>query len=102
MNATSTGNITVTVSKTGYNTWTKEDGIVVLRPFLDCTNPLTDPDDDGLYEDINGNDRKDFNDVVVFFKNLEWVPDNEPVECFDFNGNGRIDFDDIVKLFEEL
>ncbi|RLF35124.1 MAG: hypothetical protein DRN03_05715, partial [Thermoplasmata archaeon] len=104
VNATSTGNITVTVSKTGYNTWTKEDGIVVIRvvPFPGCTNPPTDPDDDGLYEDINGNGRKDFNDVVVFFKNLEWVPDNEPVECFDFNGNGWIDFDDIVKLFEEL
>ncbi|RLF47385.1 MAG: hypothetical protein DRN20_06015, partial [Thermoplasmata archaeon] len=82
---------------------TKEDGIVVIRvvPFPGCTNPPTDPDDDGLYEDINGNGRKDFNDVVVFFKNLEWVPDNEPVECFDFNGNGRIDFDDIV-LYEEL
>jgi len=33
VNATSTGNITVTVSKKGYNTWTKEDGIVV-RPAL--------------------------------------------------------------------
>ncbi|RLJ00995.1 MAG: hypothetical protein DRP08_06080 [Candidatus Aenigmatarchaeota archaeon] len=70
VNATSTGNITVTVSKTGYNTWTKEDGIVVkLRvvQFPGCTNPPTDPDDDGLYEDINGNGRKDFNDVVKFF-----------------------------------
>ena len=105
VNATSTGNITVTVSKTGYNTWTKEDGIVVkLRvvQFPGCTNPPTDPDDDGLYEDINGNGRKDFDDVVVFYENLEWVPDNEPVECFDFNGNGRIDFDDIVELYEEL
>ena len=53
--ATSTGNITVTVSKAGYNTWrTKEKGIVMLRPFSGCTYPPTDPDDDGLYEDING------------------------------------------------
>jgi len=102
VNATSAGYITVTVSKTGYNTWTKEKGIVVLRPFPGCTNPPTDPDDDGLYEDINGNGRKDFKDVEVFFKNLEWVPDNEPVECFDFNGNGGIDFADITELFKEL
>ena len=100
--ATSTGYITVAVSKTGYNTWTKEDGIVVLKPFPGCTNLPTDPDNDGLYEDINGNGRQDFHDVVVFYENLEWVPDNEPVECFDFNGNKRIDFDDIVKLYEEL
>ena len=95
----------MTVSKTGYKTWTKEDGIVVkpgVVPFPDQENPPTDPDDDGLYEDINGNGRKDFDDVVTFYDYLEWVPDNEPVECFDFNGNGRIDFDDIVELFGEL
>jgi len=102
VNATSTGYITVTVSKTGYNIWTKEKGIVVLRPFPGCANPPTDPDDDGLYEDINGNGGIDFNDVVVFYENLEWVPNNEPVECFDFNGNSRIDFNDIVELYEEL
>jgi len=35
VNATSTGNITVTVSKTGYITWTKEDGIVVIQPLME-------------------------------------------------------------------
>jgi PKD repeat protein len=66
-----------------------------------CKVP-TDPDGDGLYEDINGNGRKDFNDVVVFFNYLEWVVSNEPISNFDLNGNGRIDFNDIVKLFEKL
>ena len=33
VNATETGNITVTVSKEGYNTWTKEDGIVVKEVY---------------------------------------------------------------------
>ena len=66
------------------------------------SNPPTDPDGDGLYEDMNGNGRKDFNDVVVFFNNMEWIGANEPVQCFDFNGNGRIDFDDIVILFGEI
>ena len=35
VNATSTGNITVTVSKTGYNTWTIEDGIVVRSALME-------------------------------------------------------------------
>ena len=61
-----------------------------------------DPDGDGKYEDINGNGRKDFNDVVVFFNNIEWVSDNQSIHNFDLNGNGRIDFNDIIKLFEEL
>jgi len=62
----------------------------------------TDPDNDQLFEDLNGNGKKDFNDVVVFFNYLEWIPFNEPVNIFDFNGNGRIDFNDIVKLFEKI
>jgi len=72
-------------------------------PFPSCTNPPTDPDGDGLCEDINGNGRLDFNDVVVFFNNLEWA-ERQPIECwcYDFNGNGRIDFDDVKKLFDKI
>lgn len=66
-----------------------------------CKTP-TDSGGDGLYEDINGNGRKDFSDVVLFFSYLEWVPIYEPIPSFDFNGNGRIDFNDIIRLFEEL
>ncbi len=78
---------------------TTQDNII---PFPGFTTFPTDPDSDGLYEDINGNGRKDFSDVVLFFDDLEWVAANEPVASFDFNGNGRIDFDAVVRLFEEL
>jgi len=74
----------------------------IVGPFPDIDKTPTDPDGDGLYEDINGNGRKDFNDVVLFFNYLEWIPVNQPISSFDFNGNGRIDFNDIIKLFEEL
>jgi len=85
------------------NTVSGKIEVVGVIPFPGCENPPTDPDRDGLYEDINGNGRKDFNDVVVFFNYLEWVERNQPcIECFDFNKNGRIDFDDVVKLFEEI
>jgi PKD repeat protein len=71
-------------------------------PLPGFTNPPTDPDGDGFYEDLNANARKDFNDVVLMFNQMQWIAANEPVSAFDFNGNGRIDFNDIVKLFGEI
>jgi PKD repeat protein len=65
-------------------------------------NPPTDPDYDCIYEDLNGNGRLDFADVVLYFNQMEWIAANEPVSAFDLNGNGRIDFADIVKLFGEI
>ena len=62
----------------------------------------TDPNQDGLYEDLNGNGALDFNDVVLFFNQMDWIAGNEPVPAFDFNHNGRIDFNDIVMLFNQL
>jgi PKD repeat protein len=74
-------------------------GLISLPGF---SNPPTDPDGDCLYEDLNANARKDFNDVVLMFNQMQWIAANEPVSAFDFNGNIRIDFNDIVKLFGEI
>ena len=41
-----------------------------------------------MYDDVNGNGRKDFADVVLFFNQMTWIAANEPVTAFDFNGNG--------------
>jgi PKD repeat protein len=65
-------------------------------------SPPTDPDHDGIYEDLNSNGRKDFNDVVLFFDHLDWIVAHEPVAAFDYNLNGRADFADIVLLYDEL
>ena len=62
----------------------------------------TDPDADGKYDDVNGNHRKDFADVVLYFNQMTWIAANEPVGLFDFNGNSRIDFADVVWLFNHL
>ncbi|HPX74156.1 MAG TPA: dockerin type I domain-containing protein, partial [Methanoregulaceae archaeon] len=59
----------------------------------------TDPDNDGLYEDLNGNGRCDFADVVLYFNQMNWIAENEPVSAFDYNGNGEIDFSDLILLF---
>jgi PKD repeat protein len=74
----------------------------VLYPLPGQLNAPTDPDGDGIYEDLNGNTRLDFADVVSYFNQMEWIAANEPVTAFDLNGNGRIDFADIVKLFGEI
>ena len=59
-------------------------------------------DADGTYDDVNGNGRKDFADVVLYFNQMSWISTNEPVAAFDYNGNGRIDFADVVRLFNHL
>jgi PKD repeat protein len=61
-----------------------------------------DLNDDGLYDDVNGNGRADFADVVLYFNQMTWITANEPVSAFDYNSNGRIDFADVVWLFNAL
>ncbi len=61
-----------------------------------------DYDGDGRYEDVNGNGRHDFADIVLFFNRMTWIAEHEPVAAFDINGNGRIDFADVVSLFNRL
>jgi PKD repeat protein len=75
-----------------------------LDPFPGYPNLPTDPDGDGLYEDINGNGILDFDDVVAFYQNMTWVAGNTAVgiEPYDFNGNGRIDYDDVVVLYYRI
>ena len=82
--------------------FTDSGSINVLKVFPGYTNPPTDPDKDSLYEDINGNGMLDFDDVVAYYDNMEWIEENVPIESFDYNKNGLIDFDDVVKLYDML
>jgi PKD repeat protein len=75
---------------------------IAVQPLPGQTNPPTDPDLDGLYEDLNGNGRIDFADLQMYFRNMDWIRENEPVALFDYNNNGRIDFADIQLLFIEI
>lgn len=71
----------------------------LIRPLLSSNTPPHDLDHDGLYEDLDGNGVSEFEDVVKFFEQIDWISENEPTVGFDFNRNGRIDFGDVVKLF---
>jgi C1A family cysteine protease len=73
-----------------------------LPVFPGYTNPSTDSDHNDLYEDINGNGELDFDDVVAYYDNMNWIEDNAPVDFFDYNNNDQIDFDDVVKLYDML
>jgi len=105
---TSVGTYTVSLTVAnarGSDTETKTNYINVASNVLALpgqVNAPTDPDDDGLFEDLSGNGAAGFADVVLFFKHIEWIAANEPVVAFDCSGNGGIGFQDIVVLFKEL
>jgi PKD repeat protein len=64
--------------------------------------PPRDLDGDGLYEDINGNGRLDYDDVVKFFRHFDDSVITQYSRYYDFNRNGRLDYDDIVELFKKV
>jgi parallel beta-helix repeat protein len=104
--AAGTYTVNLTVSN-GNGTASKLAKITVLSGqsipvFPGYTNPSTDPNHDGLYEDINGNGILDFDDVVAYNDNMDWIGTNAPVALFDYNKNNLIDFDDVVKLNDML
>ncbi len=65
-------------------------------------SPPGDRDNDGLYEDVNGNGRIDFADVTILFNNLGTIGSTCPATIFDFNANGRIDYSDVTALYGRL
>jgi len=62
--------------------------------------PPTDPDGDGLYEDVDGNGTVGVIDVVVLLARLDRLGDDEPY--FDFDGNGRVNAVDVADLLGRL
>ncbi|MDD3932731.1 MAG: DUF2341 domain-containing protein [Methanoculleus sp.] len=83
-------------TKTSYIT------VAVLRPFPGITALPRDLNGNGLYTDINGNNRLDYNDLTVFFQHLAWAKTAQPIACFDFNGNGWLDYNDVITLFTTI
>jgi len=88
--------ITTTKTETEYITVT---GSVVSFPEL--AHPPLDPDSDGRYEDINGNGRLDFHDVVTFHRNTDWARNNAEIGIspFNFFDDDSIDSNDVIRLY---
>lgn len=85
----------------GLYIWLQDPPLPVV-PFPGYEEMPTDPDGDGMYEDIDGNGVIGFNDVVVYYANLLFIEENEPVEAFDYDGSGRIGFNDVIVLYGEV
>jgi PKD repeat protein len=60
--------------------------------------PPADPDDDGLYEDVNGDGQANFDDAISLAFVQTGSLTQEQVAALDFDGDGDIDFDDAVEL----
>ncbi|MEN6343128.1 MAG: PKD domain-containing protein [Methanospirillum sp.] len=87
-------------TRTGYIAVAAPPPAVV--PIQGTILPPTDTDGDGVYDDLNGNGRLDFADVVLFFSSLDWIAAHEPLPAFDCNDNGRIDFADVSWIFARV
>jgi hypothetical protein len=102
------GNYTVNLRASNENgTASKLATIAILYApsipvFPGYSNSPTDSNHDGCYEDINGNGIQDFDDIVAYYDNMDWIVNNAPVALFDYNKNGLVDFDDVVKLYNIL
>ncbi|WP_338917723.1 malectin domain-containing carbohydrate-binding protein [Salinirubellus litoreus] len=70
-------------------------------PIGDFENAPTDPDGDGVYEDVNGNGEFGLVDVQAFFQNYEDPVVQSNVDAFDFNDNGEVNLVDVQALFQE-
>ena len=68
----------------------------------DMASYSRDIDLDGLCEDLNGNGRLDFADVVALFVNIADPVVKDNAERFDFNANTFADMQDIIELFRLL
>jgi len=80
----------------------REGVLVTGPPTVTGGAAPTDPDGDGLYEDMNGNGRLDYEDIEILFNNFDADSVTMNKSAYDFNENGQLDFDDIVDLYEEV
>lgn len=70
-----------------------------LEPIGDFTNPPSDLDGDGLYEDITGDVTFGEEDAQALYDNLNDSVNQDNASAFDFNGDGKFDVSDVQKLY---
>mgnify|MGYP002762026076 FL=1 len=67
-------------------------------PAIVGDNPATDPDDDQQFEDINGDGKANFDDVVTFAFEITTNAVQENADLFDFDDDNDVNFDDVIEL----
>lgn len=71
-------------------------------PINGYSNPPTDPDNDGEYEDVNGDGAFTIVDIQALFTNYRGDVIQAYPELFDYNDTGDVSIVDVQKLFKEL
>jgi subtilisin family serine protease len=96
------GTYSYTVTDPADNTSTGE--VTITEPEVPSVNgnQPTDPDGDGVHEDLNGDGTADVLDVQVLFSNLESETIQNNPSLFDYNGNGEVDISDVQALYAEV
>ncbi|HOJ96760.1 MAG TPA: S8 family serine peptidase [Methanospirillum sp.] len=103
--------ITLTVYKEGLSSIAEKENYIHVKPpyqpvkaFPDGKGGFypvpTDPDDDGLFDDINGNGWLEYEDPKLLFDQMLYAIKEEPIGQFDFDKSGFIGFGDVVKLYQ--
>ncbi|AWB27448.1 hypothetical protein [Halococcoides cellulosivorans] len=62
----------------------------------------TDPDGDGLYEDLSGDGAVNFPDVNTLFQQMDSDAVQDDAQFYDFSGDGTVDLQDVLALFETI
>ncbi|MFC6940600.1 dockerin type I domain-containing protein [Salinirubellus sp. GCM10025818] len=78
------------------------DGIAVLPDVNGDGNPSQDPDDDGLYEDVNGDSSVDVGDAQALYNNRDSGAIQINGELYDFNNDETVNVGDAQALFAEV
>ncbi len=68
-------------------------------PIGDFEDPPTDPDGDGLYEDVNGDGSVNVGDAQAIFSNADDPVVQNNTAAFDYNGDGGVNVGDAQALF---
>lgn len=69
-----------------------------LKPIGSSPSPPQDINDDGLYEDIDGNGKLEQVDALVFSFNYDSPVVQDNARAFDFNLDGSVNMDDANEL----
>ncbi|REA03860.1 hypothetical protein DEQ92_12215 [Haloferax sp. Atlit-6N] len=70
-----------------------------VDPIGNFESPPTDPDGDGVYEDVNGDGTVTVSDVQALFTHRDSEAVTEQRERFDVTGNGVFNIVDVQRLF---
>ncbi|MBX0324348.1 hypothetical protein EGH21_15060 [Halomicroarcula sp. F13] len=62
----------------------------------------SDPDGDGLYEDVNGDGSTNVGDAQALFSNRDSPAVQNYADAYDFNGDGVVNVGDAQTLFSEV